>query len=71
METDEVLPAMLPGLMTQFPAGNPERVTDPVGIPQVGCETEAMTGAEGAAGCVLIVAVADGEEVHPPASVTV
>jgi len=36
MVFETVFPAIFPGLMTQFPAGNPERVTEPVVIAQVG-----------------------------------
>jgi len=71
MVTEEVLPVIFPGLMAQFPAGNPVKLTDPVATAQVGCEIKSTTGVAGATGCVLIVTGADGEEVHPPASVTV
>jgi hypothetical protein len=66
-----VLPAILPGLMVQFPAGKPLRTTLPVATAQVGCVIAPTIGADGVAGCALITTSADNTEVHPAASVTV
>ena len=42
-----VLPAMEPGLIVQFPAGNPERATLPVAVAHVGWVIVPTTGVEG------------------------
>jgi hypothetical protein len=64
-------PAIAPGLMIQFPAGNPLNTTPPVAVPQSGCIIELMDGAEGITGLALITILADADEIHPAAFVTV
>ena len=57
--------------MVQFPAGNPVSMTLPVGSAQVGCVIVPAAGAAGVEGCELITTLAEGEEEHPAALVTV
>ena len=57
--------------MIQFPAGNPLNTTPPVAVPQSGCIIELMDGAEGITGLALITMLADADEIHPAAFVTV
>lgn len=65
------VPAIAPGFMVQFPEGNPLNNTLPVAIEQVGCVVVPIAGAEGVAGCALMITFADAKEVHPAALVTV
>ena len=66
-----VEPVITPGLITQFPAGNPDNSTLPVATEQMGCVIVPTVGAAGVSGCVLITISVDAKEVHPSASVTV
>ena len=66
-----VKPAMAPGLIVQFPDGNPFSTALPVATAQVGCVINPGTGAMGVTGCTLITTLADATEVHPAALVTV
>ena len=65
------VPAIAPGLIVQFPAGKPFKITLPKATEQVGCVIVPKIGADGVAGCALITIFADGKEVHPTAFVTV
>jgi len=58
-------PVIPPGLMVQFPAGNPLSATLPVATEQVGCVMVPTTGADGGAGTALIVVKVAGE-IQPP-----
>lgn len=60
-----------PGLIVQFPLGNPASSTLPVATSHVGCVTELTKGAEGVTGCGLTITFADATDVHPAAFVTV
>ena len=66
-----VKPDMAPGLMVQFPDGNPLNTTLPVDTAQVGWVINPGTGAMGVTGCELITTSADATEVHPSELVTV
>jgi len=57
--------------MVQFPAGRLLRTTLPVATAQVGCVIVPAAGAAGVEGCALITTLAEGEEEHPAALVTV
>ena len=46
-------------------AGNPLKITDPVGVAHVGWVTIPTTGAEGVTGWALIVTLVEDAEVHP------
>jgi len=65
------VPAIAPGLMVQFPAGKPFKVTLPVATVQEGCIITPTAGADGVAGCALITLLAEGDETHPEEFVTV
>jgi len=65
------VPVIAPGLITQFPAGKPERIILPVATSQVGCITWLIIGAGGGPGCAIITTLADTEDMHPAAFVTV
>lgn len=65
------VPAIFPGLSTQFPEGNPPSVLLPVATEQVGCILLTNVGVEGVADCTLITTFADGSEVQLIAFVTV
>ena len=65
------VPGIAPGLIVQFPAGNPFNTTLPIEIEQVGLVMVPTIGADGVAGCTLITIFADATEVHPTAFVTV
>jgi hypothetical protein len=67
----EVFPATAPGLIVQFPAGNPFNITLPVATVHVGCVIVPTVGAAGVTGCAFITTLADAGEVHPTALVTV
>ena len=66
-----MLPVTPPGLMVQFPAGNPLSTTLPVPTAQLGCVNAPTVGAAGADGTELITTFADADEVHPAELVTV
>jgi hypothetical protein len=65
------VPVIAPGLIVQVPEGKPLKSTLPVATVQVGCITVPTTGADGVAGCALIIAFADAAEVQPTELVTV
>jgi hypothetical protein len=66
------VPVTAPGLMVQVPvAGKPFKITLPVVIRQVGWVMVPIVGAPGVEGCELITTLAEAEEVHPEALVTV
>jgi hypothetical protein len=52
-------------------AGSPLKSTLPVAVVQVGWVMAPTTGADGVAGCALMVALSDEAEVQPAALVTV
>ena len=52
-------------------AGSPLKAILPVAVVQVGWVMAPTTGADGVAGCALMVALSDEAEVHPAALVTV
>ena len=64
-------PVIPPGLIVQFPAGNPLSATLPVATEQVGWVTVPTIGAEGVAGNGFITALTEANEIHPAAFVTV
>ena len=66
-----VFPVIAPGLIVQFPAGNPVNNTLPVEVPQVGCIIVLTVGAEGVPGSLLITVLAEDSELQPTAFVTV
>ena len=51
--------------------GSPLKATLPVAVVQVGWVMAPTTGADGVAGCALMVALSDEAEVQPAALVTV
>ena len=59
-----VKPDMAPGLMVQFPDGNPFSTTLPVATAQVGCVIVPTVGAVGVGGCALIVTLVP-DEIQP------
>lgn len=65
------VPAAAPGLIVQLPAGNPLNTTLPVASVQVGWVMVPATGAVGVPGCEFINTLAEANEVHPIALVTV
>ena len=66
------LPDIAPGLIVQVPTdGKPFNKTLPVGRAHVGWVIVPETGAGGVAGCVLMTTLADDNEIHPAALVTV
>jgi len=64
------VPAMLPGLMIQLPAGKPFNTTLPVATEQVGCVIVPAVGADGVTGWALITTLADTEDMQPTEFVT-
>lgn len=64
-------PAIAPGLIVQFPAGNPLISRLPVDTAQLGCAFMLIIGADGVTGCGFIVTSSDITEVQPDAFVTV
>ena len=65
------VPAIAPGLIIQSPAGKPLNTTLPVTTAQVGCVIEPIVGAAGEPDAAVMTTLADAEEVHPSAFVTV
>jgi len=65
------VPAIAPGLIVQFPVGNPVSITLPAAAAQVVCVIVLKIGADGVTGCALITTLADGKEIHPEPFVTV
>jgi len=65
------VPAIVPGLMVQLPAGKPLNTTLPVAAEQDGWVIIPAVGAAGAPEGVSITTVDDASEVHPDAIVTV
>ena len=49
------LPVIAPGLIVQFPDGNPLKATLPVAVPQVGCVIVSIVGAAGEVGFVKVI----------------
>ena len=66
-----VEPEIFPGLITQFPAGNPLSATLPVATVHVGCVMVPTIGAEGVAGNGFITALKEADEIQPTELVTV
>jgi hypothetical protein len=66
-----VEPAIAPGLIVQFPAGNPLKATLPIATEQVGCIIVPTIKAEGVTGWAFITTLADAADKHPEAFVTV
>ena len=64
-------PAIVPGLIVQFPDGKPVNSTLPVATAQVGCIIVPVNGAEGVTGCEFITTFVDASDVHPTELVTV
>jgi hypothetical protein len=66
-------PVIAPGLIVQVPvAGSPFRTTLPVGdAHEEGWVIVPTVGADGVVGTAFITTLADGEDIHPTASVTV
>ena len=65
------LPLIVPGLIVQLPAGKPLKITDPVASAQVGCVMVPTVGAEGVAGCALMITSPDAADRQPSEFVTV
>jgi hypothetical protein len=63
-------PEIAPGLIVQFPEGNPVNSALPVAIVHSGCNIVPAVGAEGVTGCKFITISADGSEIHPAELVT-
>jgi len=66
-----VLPLIAPGLIVQFPAGNPLSCTLPVATAQVGWVIAPTVGEAGVTGWALITIFAVGADVQPTELVTV
>ena len=64
-------PDIAPGLIIQFLGGRPVNKIVPVATLQAGCITVLAIGVDGIAGCGSIIALTDGNDVHPAAFVTV
>lgn len=65
------VPVIAPGFMVHVPNGKFPKSTLPVARVHVGCVTAPVVGADGVNGCVFITILADAEDVHPEALVTV
>jgi len=65
------VPAIAPGLIVQFPAGKPFKITLPVATEQVGCVIAPTAGVDGVPGFAIITTFADAKEIHPTELVTV
>jgi hypothetical protein len=63
-------PVTAPGLIVQFPAGNPFNMTLPEATVQVGSVIVPTAGAVGVDGATLITIFPDNGEVHPASFVT-
>jgi len=68
---DAPVPAIAPGLIVQFPKGNPLNTTLPVASAHVGWVIAPTIGAAGVSGCIMITTLADAKEVQPTEFVTV
>ena len=66
-----VFPVMPPGLIVQLPDGNPLSNTLPVDVKQVGCVIVPTAGVAGDPGAALISILAEANDMHPAALVTV
>ena len=66
-----VFPVMPPGLIVQLPDGNPLSNTLPVEDKQVGCVIVPTAGVAGDPGAALISILAEANDMHPAALVTV
>ena len=64
-------PVIPPGLMVQFPAGRPPKITLPVATAQVGWVIVPTVGAVGVTGGALITTLADAGDTQPAALETV
>jgi len=71
MDLVATAPAIAPGLIVQLPEGKPLRTTLPVASAQVGWVIVPTVGDEGVTGWVLMRMLADDNEIHPDALVTV
>ena len=58
---DEVFPLIPPGLIVQFPEGNPLNTTDPVETAHVGCVIVPTTGTDGVWGWTFTEILVTGE----------
>ena len=65
------IPVIPPGLIVQFPAGNPFSLTLPVLITHVGWVIDTTVGANGVPGLETIVTLPDAGDVQPAPLVTV
>jgi hypothetical protein len=63
-------PVVPPGFSVQVPDGRPFRVTLPVATEQLGCITDAIWGAGGVPGLLIITTSAVSIETHPASLVT-
>ena len=64
-------PVILPGLIVQLPDGNPLSNTLPIEYKQVGCVIAPTAGVAGNPGAALISILAEANDMHPAALVTV
>ena len=64
-------PVMLTGLIVQLPDGNPLSNTLPIEDKQVGCVIAPTAGVAGNPGAALISILAEANDMHPAALVTV
>lgn len=65
------VPLMPPGLIVQVPEGKLPRTILPVASEQDGCVIEIISGIGGVPEFATITTLADGNEIHPSALVTV
>ena len=66
------VPDIAPGLIVQVPPdGKPLNITLPVDEEQVGWVIVPASSADGVTGCALIITLADDNEIHPAAVVTI
>ena len=66
-----VEPEIFPGLMVQFPEGNPVKTTLPIATEHVGWVIVPTVGAAGVSGKESINTAGEGSVVYPVLSVTV